>query len=155
MKGIYWTQIVTALVAVYGAIMSTITFLSNRKDKQCKLTIKISDENKRPIRGQVFMIVVTVFNSGNRDITIDSPKILFPNGKSIGFPDYDSDENFPHRLVEGTKCTIWVGKERIANYLEEKGFKGIVKFFVEIEDGKGRKYRSKDFWKINTAEWAT
>jgi len=150
-------QIIVAVVAVYGAVFSTITFVSRKKEKKRQLEIKFS--NGFLMYGQEpgeFVLFVEVSNPGYRDVTINIPSLILPDKKVVAFIDpYQSDVRFPHKLAEGTNCKVWTEMRDLAQNLKEHGYSGIIEINAKVEDGAGNIYRSRKPWKLNVDEWST
>lgn len=135
---------ITAVVALYGAILSTISIIETRKVKQRKVVVKFSSGF---VCGLVdpgpFRIFLTASNPGYRSVTLTQPGIILPDGKTIVFLDLQSNVNFPHELLEGKSCTVWVDANEIAQRLRANGFKGEVKLVAFFRDALDTKYISK------------
>lgn len=144
-----WSQIITAIVAIYGAILSTYIFVINRLDKRRQLSVSWS-RGFRTYGPKMSpeMLFITVTNPGDRTVTINTPRIKLPDDSSIVFPIPLSDVNFPHELKEGKNCRIWVEKTILFSDLIKREYSGIIKLVAEVEDGTGKIYKSKKF-KIN------
>jgi len=153
MENITWPQAITAIVAIYGAIMATVTFFSRRKEKQRRLTVSFSwgwlGHNTTADKPMLF---IEVSNPGNRSVTINVPRIILPDGKTLVFPDPQSDVHFPHKLEEGTKCRIWTEIKKLIEQLRSNGYQGVVKLNADVEDGAGQKYKSKKPFEIDIDE---
>lgn len=152
-----WPAIITALVAVYGAILSTYTFVTNRREKQRQLLISFSNgfltygvDISPP------MLFIEVANPGSRTVTVNIPCIKLPDGKSIVFPNPAgmSDVTFPHELKEGKSCRLWIEMKELARELVRLGYSDIVKLEAEVRDSVGQVYRSRKPWLLNLQEWA-
>jgi len=156
MEIITWRQIITAVVAVYGAIMATVTFLLRRKEKQRHLKVKFSN-GFTPFGQNLgeLMLIIEVSNPGYRDVTINVPRIILPDRKSVVFPNPQSDVHFPHKLEEGTKCMVWTEMKELAQNLERNGYTGIIKINADVDDGSGRRYKSMKPWKLNIDKWSS
>ena len=155
MDKVTWPQIITAIVAVYGAIMSTITFIINRKEKIRQISVTFSNgslvytSNNR----SDLMLFITVANPGNRPVTINVPRIRLPNKRTFVFPNPQSNVNFPHRLEDGADCVIWIDMELLARQLKSSGFKGRIKLIAEVNDATGKIYSSKKKWTLDIDQW--
>jgi len=87
MENINWSQILTAIVAIYGAILSTIIFTSRRREKQRRLKVNFSNGFLTYAHDlSEAMLFITISNPGNRDVTINVPSISLPDGKPLVFP---------------------------------------------------------------------
>lgn len=150
-----WTQIVTAIVAVYGAIMSTVTFVVNRRDKKRKLEVKFSNGSLTyGNKLSELMLFINVSNPGNRAVKINVPRIILPDGKTIVFPNPQSDVKFPHLLEEGRKCMVWAEMKYLAKQLKDAGYSGVINLKADVEAETGKRYTSQKTWKLDIEEWA-
>jgi hypothetical protein len=81
-----WTTIVTALVAVYGAGLSTYTFYLNKKQTQRHLTITFSQGFRTfGARTSNIMLFFTIANPGFKPVVVNDPHLKLPDGSSIYF----------------------------------------------------------------------
>lgn len=154
---ITWPQIITAIVAVYGAAMATVTFFLKRKEKQRQVKVKFSNgflPNFGTGIGEL-MLFIEISNPGNRSVVINVPRIILPDGNIIVFHSpKSSNVRFPHKLEEGANCMVWTEMRDLASQLRENGYQGIVKLKADIADGTGHKYESKKCWKIDVDKYA-
>ena len=149
-------EIIVAIVAVYGAIISTITFISRRKEKQRRLEVKLSNGfimyNYGP--GE-FMLFIEVLNPGFMDVVINVPSLILPDGKTIVFPNPQSNVNFPFKLQEGMNCKTWTEMKDLAKNLKENGYSGNIKIYAKVEDGAGNIHKSKKPWQLDIDNWSS
>jgi hypothetical protein len=147
---ITWDRIIVAIVAIYGAIMSTITFFSKHKEKQRQLKVKFSN-GFTPYGDNLgeLMLFIEVSNLGFRDVTINVPRLILPDRKTVVFPNPQSDVRFPHKLEEGTKCKVWTEIKELAQNLKRNGYKGVIKIDADVDDGAGQIYKSEKPWELD------
>jgi len=145
-----WIQILTSLVAFYGAILSTVIFVVKRKENQRQLNIKITN-GFLPMLNDVgkLLLFIEVYNPGNRKVLIQIPWIFLPDRKTFVFPNPQSDVTFPYMLQEGSNCRIWIEMKTLTNQLKREGYTGRIKIKAGVRDGAGKEYISKKSWKIN------
>lgn len=140
-----WPALITALIAVYGAALSTYTFILNLREKQRQVSVSLSGgflTYRRDVSEP--MLFVEIRNPGARTVTINVPAIRLPDGKSMVFLSPDSDVSFPYELKEGGKdCRVWMEMREMARELLRAGYSGKVKVSAEVKDGAGKVYRSK------------
>jgi hypothetical protein len=155
MENIDWSQILTAIFAIYGAILSTVVFVSRLIEKQRRLKLSFSNGFLTNVYGlSGAMLFISISNPGNRGVTINLPSILLPDRKTLVFPNPQSNVNFPHKLEEGTECKLWTEIKDLAIQLKENGYHDIVKLIAKVEDGTGQIYKSKA-WKIDLNKWTS
>jgi len=81
-----WPAIIIALVALYGAVLSTYTLLSNRSDRRRHVKVDLSMGFLTfPDRLSSHMLLVTASNPGNRPVTVCGVGINLPNKKHLFF----------------------------------------------------------------------
>jgi hypothetical protein len=151
-----WTQVVTAIVAIYAAVVSTITLLTNRKDKARLIKVTLSNgflAYTNNTLSEDAMLFVTVTNKGLRATTLNIPYLLLPKGKKFFFPVPQSSVTYPHKLEDGTNFMMWIGMHKLADTLRKNGFSGKVKIHAEVADAADNKYRSKAHWTFDTNQW--
>lgn len=142
--GGHWAALITALVALYGAILSTITFLATRKEKRRQLRLNMSmGWHPYPQKLSEPMLLIDVANPGYRSVTISFPYIRLPNEKILFFPPLKASVPFPHELKEGKSCMVWTEEAEIKRVLLEQGYSGAIKLRAEVADQTGKKYRAK------------
>jgi hypothetical protein len=110
------TNIPTLIVAIYAAVVSTVTglvqLLNYRRDRdKIKITVQ---KNMRiygdPRYADKTLTIVKVVNAGRRPVTITSIGVecLFPNPHGV-FP--DTNPNLPYELTEGKYLVAQANQE--------------------------------------------
>lgn len=141
-----WTNVVTAAVALYGAVLSTYTILANRKDKRRQIKVKLSNGllTSGPELSPA-MLLIEASNPGDRSVILNSAGITLPDGKTVVFPIPESNVVFPHTLEEGKSCLVWTPMKEFASTLRNEGYKGTVKIVAFYRDQLGKEHRSNKF----------
>jgi hypothetical protein len=145
--------LVTALVALYGAILSTHHLLLAHREKE--RTIKVSISNGFFTFGprlSELMILVEAANPGERTVTLHAPTLRLPDGKQVVLPSGNSSVSFPYELQEGKSCTAWIEAKELAAALRGHGYSGHVKFRAQFRDAVGNSFTSRP-WSFNINEW--
>src|SRR5205807_2504081 len=97
----------TAVIAIYGAGLSTYTFIMNRREKRRVLTVKANHALAPDSHGNAEeLIIIGVSNPGFQNVTVVSVSIELPNRKQLVFPNPRSDKRIPHELTPGTKLSV-------------------------------------------------
>ena len=147
-------MIVTAIVAIYGALLSTYTLLANRKEKLRHINIDLSVGIPTPnLALGSRVILMTIANPGSRPVTVNSALIWLPNKKQLLLSDHWSNITYPHNLQEGNNCLLWVDPYEIAAICSEEGFTGKVKLIGVVKDALGKTYKSRSFV-FDVESWA-
>ena len=135
-----WSVLITTLVALYGALLSTYNLISSRRDKRRRVKVELS---VGVLQGTL-VLLFEVSNPGHIAVTIQPPRLQLPKrGGTIVFPTPRSDVQFPHDLSPGTKCTVWTSPAKLANQLKENGFSGKVNLVGFCKDAVGTTHKSK------------
>jgi hypothetical protein len=149
----HWAQCVTAIVAVYGAVLSTINLVSLLKEKKKRLTVKLSAGWIPTAKtNSDNLILIEVVNLGYRPVTVEAPYIILPDGKYLVMPLPRFGDKFPYELREGKKCSFWIEEIEIRQTLKEKGYSGNLKLYAEVSDQTGKKYRARKAFIYNLNE---
>ncbi|MCM3628779.1 hypothetical protein M3194_15655 [Paenibacillus glycanilyticus] len=149
-----WAQIITVGIALYGAVMSTITFVANKKEKTRQLEADITNGFLTYDHGlSGGMLFLTVRNKGYKTASINAPFLLLPNKSKIVFTRPQSNVTFPYKLEEGTDCQIWIEIGDIAEMLYERGYRGEVKLQCGVNENGGKTIYSKKLYKLNIDVW--
>ena len=137
------SKLLTAFVAIYGAALSTYTLVMNRREKRRRVDVSLQygftprDADLGPM-----MLLIQATNPGHRTVTLHAPYLLFPRGKKMVFMDPQGDVRFPHNLVDGTSCTLWVPATIVAGQAQKEGFHGKIKLAAQFQDAVGGSYKS-------------
>lgn len=148
-----WPMIVTAIVAVYSAVLSTYILISRNKEKKRQLKVELSFGfmTEGPELSQE-MLFITVSNTGFRPVTLNASGILLPNKHQLIFMVPKSNVQFPYELLEGRNCTVWIEVKVLVQDLKRNSYSGKVKLKGFFRDATGAVYKSKRIT-ININEW--
>jgi hypothetical protein len=141
---IQWPTVIIAIVAVYGAMLSTYTALLNWRDKTRRVAVRLSlgfgvyGNQTGPT-----VLLVTASNPGSRTVTLTSWALRLPDKRQLWPPMPQSHVDFPHDLLEGKSCTVWVPAREVAEGLKGEGFSGRIKLAGLFRDAVGNVYTSK------------
>jgi hypothetical protein len=144
----------TALIAIYGAGLSTYMFIAQQKSNQPQINVNIKTGNLYYANGDVSenMIFITASNIGLRPVSLLSMGILMPNKRYLTVLDPDTNAKFPHDLPPGQSHDIWVKGSALAKGLKGEGLSGKIKLIGFYGDGVGTRHKSKPF-RFNIESW--
>ena len=143
MANINWTDIVIALVALYGAGLSTYTFIVERRDKRPLLNVRLTYGILDYVtRGEIAMLFF-VSNSGSRSVTVTSVCLLLPDKRTMVVRQLPGTAPLPVELQPGQGQTFWMLPRDVAQTLHEEGYRGVLKVRARCTDATGRDYHSK------------
>jgi len=145
-----WANI---LLGIYAVGLTTYTIIKSNREKRRQLTVTFSNGwlTFGPKLSK-FMLFIAIANPGNRTVSINSPHIKLPDGKSMFFPKPMSDVTFPCDLKEGKDCKVWIEMEFLKGDLIERGYTGKVKLKARVGDRTGKLYKAKKSTKLNLEE---
>jgi len=138
--------IITLIIAVYGALLSTYSVWASRQEKKREIKVKLSyGLIANPLSVSPKMLMISALNTGPKRVTLASMGLIVPrkDEKYLTFLRPDSDVSFPHDLVEGKGCSVWVTTKEIAENLRHEGFSGKISLKGFYRDAIGGEYRSK------------
>lgn len=139
-----------------GITVPFIIFLLSHRGKYKKLIISFSNGCLTFKWGiSELMLIITISNPCNKIITINTPRILLPDGKTVVFPNPQSNVTFPFKLEAGTNCRVWTEMKSLALLLKDNGYKGKINLSADVQDGAANIYKSQKSWKLNIDEWSS
>jgi len=155
-------EILTAFVALWGAVLSTYNTYQQRKMN--KPNIKVELQNDRldktvgfneygfEIPKAVPTIIFVAINKGQKIVTLDGFDLLLSDNGQInvdfqkGQLSYAQDHlTFPYELLPGKRVNYHVYIEDIAQALREMGYSGKVKLTGNFKDQIGKVYSSNSY----------
>lgn len=140
-----WAAIVTAIVAVYGAILATYTQLAMRREKKRRIAVELSfgfpEIPGIGLGPQVLFLSAS--NPGDRSVSLNGSGLLLPDERTLVFPDPEGDVTFPCDLEEGKSCRVWIPTDTLARELRKAGLSGGVKLVGFYNDALGDRHKSK------------
>ncbi len=149
------SDVVTALVAVYGAILATYTAVARWREKRARINVKISlGVISQELAGSSeTLVILSASNPGSKAITLSSWGLTLPNRNHLAFPNpLGSDVQFPHELAPETSCRVWVEAKEIARAMKTEGYSDKAKVVGFYRDQVGRTYKSKPF-EFGVEDW--
>ena len=149
-----WTDIAVAIVAIYGAELSTYNLIIKLKERFN--TIKV-DINVGFLSGSTGVsdtnLIISANNHSSKRVTLQPPYIDLPDNKKMLLMNYQSNITFPYELKPRNNCKVWNNLKRTAQSLKEEGYEGTIKIKGVYKDAIGNKYKSKAL-KLNLEEWS-
>lgn len=146
-----------ALLAAYGATLTTYNVLAARKKSKRQITVTVSTGflTFGPELSEI-KLLITVLNPGHRDVTLLSVGFLLPDKRQLVNTDPNSGSvRLPHRLTEGTQCMFWASARAIAEQLRGMGFSGTVNLTGFCRDAVDVSHFSKPFpFEVSEQRWS-
>jgi hypothetical protein len=122
-----WQWIVTAVIAAYGALLSTYNVWATlKKDRrQIKVAVSFGFLTSGPELSEQMLFVVAS-NAGHHPVTVTSAGLRLPDKRSLVLM-ASTGTDFPHHLEEGKLARHWMRLAEIKASLRESGFSKAVK----------------------------
>lgn len=139
--------IITLIIAIYGAILSTYTIWNSKQEHKREIKVKTTyGFIKSPITGvSPLMIMSTAMNTGRKTVSITSMGFILPNKdrEYLILLKPQSNVIFPYDLAEGKSCQVWDTAKELAEDLKHEGYSGRIDLRGYFKDAIGNEYRSK------------
>jgi len=140
-----WDIIITLIIAVYGAILSTYSIWSERQEHKREIKVRLSYGFIRNVLGQVSptMIILEALNKGSKTVTLSSMGLILPKKKYLFLARPNSYVTFPHDLLDGKNVNVWLETKELAGDLKNEGYSGRIRLRGYYNDAIGNRYISK------------
>ena len=144
----------TEFLTIVGIVVTIVLFvlgiglkiaLNRKKEKRnIKVTLSYGFLASPPLVSPA-MLMLSAHNTGHRTVTLTSTGLILPrkDNRYLLFLHPDGDVRFPHDLVEGKNCQVWVTTKSIADDLKHEGFSGEVNLRAFYRDAIGGEYISE------------
>jgi len=147
-----WDIIITLMIAVYGAILSTFTIWDTRHEHKREIRVRLSYGFSTHPLAHGLLLINEALNTGRKTVTLSSMGLILPNKKFYTFLQPNSNVSFPYDLPEGKNCSVWIETKELAENLKNEGYSGEVKLIGYYGDAIGGRYKSEPFnFDINKA----
>jgi hypothetical protein len=148
--------IVVAAVAVYGAILSTMTFRAQHRERRARIRVKVS--NGFPVLGGHIgepQLQIEATNTGERPVVLEAAGYKLPrNGDSLALiaPSLRTLPEFPCELAPNRSGLLAEDMSDIAGSLAQHGHVGRVELVGFFRDQEDNEYLAKP-WELDINEW--
>jgi hypothetical protein len=142
------------LVAAYAAILSTVNFIVQRRDKmgRVEVTINAGIVGLAPGVASDADLLLEAKNAAHRTVVLTMPGLILPDGREMFFLYPQSHVSFPHEFKPEYACSIWTDMKKLARQLRSEGFSGTIKLIGFYKDAVGRKHKIRPY-KLNLDNW--
>ena len=160
-----WQVAITAIVAIYGAVLATVNMIINWAEKQPHLSIVFKSGFIVNSSTSGYLIVyaeasssVTLFveiaNMGSKTVIIKGVDINANKKFKPIFKMYNPiGGTLPYTLEEGKNCAAGIDIKDLAKSLIQNGQSGKIKLLAYVTSGTGKIYKSKKAWILNLDEY--
>jgi len=157
-----FTQILTAVLAIWGAGLSTYNTYQQRRMNKPNINIEIQDGHFNKIlkysswgpesEKDVPAVIFVAINKGQKAITLDDFDLRLRDNEKINVDfqkerlTYTQDNlTFPCELLPGKRVGYHIYIEDIAQALREMGYSGKMKLIGSFKDQTGKVYSSSSY----------
>jgi len=137
--------VITLLIAIYGALLSTYSVWTARQEHKREIKVELSYGFMRnPLSGVgPTLLILSALNTGTKTVTLTSTGLILPKKKYLFFAQPESNVSFPYDLPEGKNCNVWIATEELAKDLKREGYSGRISLKGYYRDAIGGYYKSK------------
>lgn len=150
--GRHWLEVVTAIAATYGMVMSTYNLIVLRRTKQRRVQVKVSYGcfREAPIGLSTHpMLFIDVSNPGYSSATIEAPYFESKKGLAYKPPALTADVQFPFELGPGKSCSRAVMYMDLVHFFGTScGLKGEVWVHGIVREMTGKVWKSRHAWPL-------
>lgn len=137
------SDIVVAIVALFGLGISIYNFYIKRQEKKPHLNTKINYGFLSDDFGtSETMLMLDVGNIGEKQVLVSSIEILLDHGKKLMYPSMEGDRNLPFELQPGQGAHFWIPVDVLKSSLKKRGYKRKLKIRANFKDALGNNYSS-------------
>jgi hypothetical protein len=142
-----WDVIITLIIAIYGALVSTYSVWGSRQEHKREIKVELAYGFMRNSLSEVspLMLILSALNTGRRTVTLTSMGLILPkkDKKYLVFLQPESNVSFPYDLLEGKNCNVWTTTKELAEDLKREGYSGKISLKGYYKDAIGGEYKSK------------
>jgi hypothetical protein len=120
-----WPTVITAIVAIYAALLSTWNAISNWKVNRRRLRVEVT-RSFVAVDNPTLMIVLKTSNPGHMSLMLTNAGFVCPKRLYLRAPNLSGEALLPHELKEGNGCAFWVDPSELAELLRRNGKSGTV-----------------------------
>lgn len=139
-------DLLTLVIASYGAVLSTIVFRSQQADKKQKLRVRRKEGmfTYGATIGEV-QVIVEAANIGRVVVVVDGFGIGLPDGNHLVFPGLPQVTNLPVKISPGEKADFYVPKNVLLRELLAQGYHRSVQLVPRVTDQLGNTHVGESF----------
>lgn len=139
LMSLFTFQNITLVIALWGAILSTVTVIFDYSKKRWKLKIEI----RQTLDGSMG---ISATNIGHENVTFNVVGFILPNNKLFWNPKDAQKYQIPYTLEVGKSIVMPQGDpKQLAKELRENGFSGKTKLRGFFKTDTDKIFKSKPF----------
>ena len=138
------TELLTAAIAIYGALVSTFTLVLHQREKKQKVTVKLwlgmLGVGKSSV---VDIVIMEAANAGSVPVHLSNCCYLIPHSKKKLVARFEYDKEMPITLAPGESVQAWIKSENFIEVLKKEGCTNQVTVVAQFSNKAGRDFVSK------------
>ena len=142
---ITWADVVVAMVALYGAVLSTIIAVLEWKWRRPDIRVEVT-EGRVQLSLDAWSdhgIVIEARNHGHKAVTLSMVGFILPGGERWLMTRPLVNVSLPYELLPEKRCPVWIAARELASDLESMRFPDKVSLIGYCDDEVGRRHKSK------------
>ena len=156
LANIRWADVLTALVALYGAVLSTIIAVREWRGKRPNIRVEVS-EGRVQLSLDAWSdhsIFIEAHNQGHKAVTLSIVVgFILPDGERWVIPRPLGNVTFPYDLLPEKRGMAYTPAHKLAADVNALGFRSKVSLIGYHDDEVGRRHKSKpSIFDMNTAK---
>ncbi|MDG6219682.1 MAG: hypothetical protein QCI00_09640 [Candidatus Thermoplasmatota archaeon] len=141
--GISADNYIIALVALYGALLSSYTFYETYLGKQYLVKTEIGYGITTDYIETYRSYSIEAKNIGERTVVLSQVSFLLPDSKQIIIQEPLNERRLPHKLGPGESFLIEYPMQKLNDVLENEGLSDLAEISARYKDQLGNNYDSK------------
>lgn len=139
-----FSEIITAFVAVYGALLATFTLVVQVREKRQRVTVTLSQGFiAEGGGGAVDVLILEAANGGAVPIYLSTCQLRLPATKEKLFSRLAYNKDFPATLNPGESVQAWLSSETFVAAIRKSKSIEEITVVAEFSNKGGGVYRSK------------
>ena len=137
-------EIITGIVAIYGALLATVTFVTQRVEKRRRLKVDLSLGFIAPdLAEPVDVVFLEAANSGDAPVHLSSCVLALPETKEKLVARFNYSREFPVTLNPGESIKAWLKSETFIETVQRQTTVSSLTVIAEFSNKGGSIFRSK------------
>lgn len=138
------SEVITLMIALYGALLSTFVFVAERLDQRPRVRVSANLGFMVGLSGsEGNLLFLEAVNVGRVEVTLSSWSFLLPDSRKLIFPMFPQRVSFPFELAPGKSCTVYVPLKLISEGLVSEGLAKGTHLIPQFMDQTGKVYLGK------------
>jgi hypothetical protein len=140
MYSIKWTDVVSAVVVVYAAFLSTYNLIESLKAKRPRVNLELSNGFFAVPGRAESKLLINVSNPGERQVSVREVGLRLSDGRKLIMPEQQGSVQLPFTLAVGGGEVFYFDPHVISTSLSASGRVGTVRLRAYCREAVGRHF---------------